>query len=199
MYRKFIFRIKAFLCSPYFLLFLIFDKKGILTKDLRQWEAVLPVIKQKSTYLAFIRMFAIYKEYRNLFLYRCGITGDIIKALTPCMKNLYITTNKEKLGEGLVLQHAFSTIIWAEEIGKNCQVWQNVTIGRARNKEGRPTIGDNVRICTGAIVVGDIKIGNNVTIGAGTVLTKSVPDNCVVCGNPARVVKENGIRVNKAL
>lgn len=50
-----------------------------------------------------------------------------------------------------------------------------------------------------AIVVGDIKIGNNVTIGAGTVLTKSVPDNCVVCGNPARVVKENGIRVNKTL
>ena len=50
-----------------------------------------------------------------------------------------------------------------------------------------------------AIVVGDIKIGNNVTIGAGTVLTKSVPDNCVVCGNPARIVKENGVRVNKTV
>lgn len=53
----------------------------------------------------------------------------------------------------------------------------------------RPVIGDNVKICTGAIVCGDITIGNNVIIGAGSVVFKSIPDNCVVVGNPARIIK----------
>ena len=57
-------------------------------------------------------------------------------------------------------------------------------------------IGDNVRIMTGATVFGGISVGNNVTIGANTVVNKDVPDNCVVVGNPARIVKLNGERVD---
>ena len=57
-------------------------------------------------------------------------------------------------------------------------------------------IGNNVRICTGAIVLGEIHVGDNVTIGAGSVVVKNVPDNCVVVGNPARIVKQNGETVN---
>ena len=56
----------------------------------------------------------------------------------------------------------------------------------------RPVVGDNVRICSGAIVLGGISIGNNVTIAAGAVVVKSVPDNAVVAGNPAKIVKLNG-------
>lgn len=50
-----------------------------------------------------------------------------------------------------------------------------------------------------SVIVGNIIIGNNVVIGAGTVLTKSVPDNCVVVGNPAFILRENGNKVNKKL
>ena len=53
----------------------------------------------------------------------------------------------------------------------------------------------NVNSC----VFGKIKIGNNVVIGAGTVLKKSVPDNCVVIGNPARIIKKDGKKVNITL
>lgn len=86
-------------------------------------------------------------------------------------------------------------------MGKDCQIWHNVTIGRARDKENRPTIGNNVKICAGAIVIDNIVIdniviGDNYTIAAGSVVVKSILANCVVCGNPARIVKQNGIKVN---
>ena len=48
-------------------------------------------------------------------------------------------------------------------------------------------------------MIGDIKIGNNVVIGAGSVVTKSVPDNCTVVGNPARIIRRDGIKVNESL
>ena len=54
-------------------------------------------------------------------------------------------------------------------------------------------------ICTGAIVIGDINIGDGTTIGAGAVVIKNVPPHCVVVGNPARIIKRNGIRVDETL
>lgn len=79
------------------------------------------------------------------------------------------------------------------EIGKNCVIYQNVTIGtksKAVEKDinSYPKIGDNVIIYAGACVVGGIKIGNNVIIGANTVVTTDVPDNSLVVGNPARIL-----------
>ncbi|WP_288083930.1 MULTISPECIES: serine O-acetyltransferase [Bacteroidales] len=54
---------------------------------------------------------------------------------------------------------------------------------------GVPVIGDNVHISHGAIVFGGITIGNNVTIGANSVVNKPVPDNAVVAGIPAKILR----------
>ncbi|WHX60505.1 DapH/DapD/GlmU-related protein [Peribacillus frigoritolerans] len=72
-------------------------------------------------------------------------------------------------------------------------------IGTKNGVPTPPTFGDNVRIGAGAIVVGDIKIGNNSFIGAGTVVAKDVPENSVIIGNPAILLKKDGVKVDQRL
>jgi serine O-acetyltransferase len=61
------------------------------------------------------------------------------------------------------------------------------------DKAGTPNIGNSVVIATGAKLIGNIQIGNNVFIGANAVCVKDVPDNAVVGGIPAKILNMNGI------
>lgn len=74
-------------------------------------------------------------------------------------------------------------------IGCNCQIGQNVTIGGTSGHYEVPIIGNNVHISAGAVIIGPIKIGNNVIIGANAVVNKDVPNNCIVAGVPAKIIK----------
>ena len=137
-----------------------------------------------------------FPEYRNILqkrLRECGGAGrcfsKIIHILFPPIDTLYINTGN--IGEGLFIQHGFSTIISAKSVGKYCWINQQVTIGYEGDKN--PIIGDNVRICAGAIIIGDVTIGNNAVIGAGAVVTKDVPEGEVWAGVPAKFIK----RLNK--
>lgn len=76
-------------------------------------------------------------------------------------------------------------------IGDNCQVNQNVTIGRNFGDKKVPIIGNDVYIGAGSVIFGEITIGNNVIIGSNSVVNKNLPDNCTVVGNPLRIIKEN--------
>lgn len=100
---------------------------------------------------------------------------------------LYINT--EDIGQGLFIQHGFSTVVSAKCVGKNCWINQQVTIGHTA--QGAPIIGDNVRIGAGAIVIGNIKIGNNVTIAAGATVNMDVPDNSLVVPQKARIIENH--------
>ena len=94
-----------------------------------------------------------------------------------------------QIGSGLIITHFNGIFVNALSIGKNCQIRQNCTIGVKRNGEHGPTIGDNVEFGAGCKVLGEITIGNNVKIGANAVVVHDVPDNCVVAGIPAKVIK----------
>lgn len=127
------------------------------------------------------------KEYRSVFYYRLPfLLRNILNLILRKQSNCYIHT--KNIGSGLYIQHGFSTIIVAQKIGKNPYVHQNVTIGWDKN--GKPTIGDNVSIFPGAVIAGKIKIGNNVRIAANTVVRHDIPDNCLVYGNPCIIRKE---------
>jgi len=81
------------------------------------------------------------------------------------------------------------------KIGKDCVIFQNVTIGSNTladsKKQGSPIIGDNVFIGAGAKIIGNIKIGNNVRIGAGAVVAEDIPDDTlVVLEHPRKIVKK---------
>ena len=75
-------------------------------------------------------------------------------------------------------------------IGKNCRIYHQVTIGNDdKDKMNVPTIGDNVTIYPGAKILGKIRIGNNVKIGAGAIVVEDVPDDAVVI-SPKGIIKQ---------
>ncbi|BAK43912.1 serine O-acetyltransferase [Eggerthella sp. YY7918] len=74
-------------------------------------------------------------------------------------------------------------------IGERVVIGQNTTIGRSLDPEDFPTIGDDVYISAGARIIGNISVGNNVIVGANAVVNKSVPDNSIVAGVPAKVIR----------
>lgn len=73
-------------------------------------------------------------------------------------------------------------------IGKGCWIYQNVTIGEVNGKA--PVIGDGCFIGAGAIIVGDIRIGNNVKIGAGAVVSTDIAEGCTVVSQPPRIIEK---------
>ena len=143
----------------------------------------------------FLFLMTFEKTYRNIFYYRIGYYKFFISFLAPAHNSFIIGTHAE-IGEGFLAIHPIGTIIDAK-IGRNFIVKQNATVGR--NGNDNPIVGDNVTVNANALVIGNITVGNNVEVGAGTILMKSVPDNCVVVGNPAYILKENGVRVNRKL
>ena len=97
------------------------------------------------------------------------------------------------IGGGLFLPHCVGIVIGHEvSIGDNCEIFQNVTIGSNRKEKFNrymPIIGKNVSIGSGAVVVGPIQIGDNVVIGANSYVDKDIPDNVVVAGCPAKILR----------
>lgn len=99
------------------------------------------------------------------------------------------------IGSGFYIGHFGEIVIHPmSEIGKNCNISQGVTIGKANRgkNKGYPVLGDNVYLGPGAKIVGAVKIGNDVAIGANCVVTKDIPDHSVVVGIPGRVISQGG-------
>lgn len=93
-----------------------------------------------------------------------------------------------EIGKGLKINHGVGSVIGARcRIGDNCTIHQNCTLGDRNG--GRPTIGDNVTIYAGSMILGNISIGDNTIIGANSVVTESCPANSVLVGTPARIIK----------
>ena len=102
--------------------------------------------------------------------------------------NCYIAPNAE-ISNNMLFPHPIGVVIGdGVKIGKNCTVFQNVTIGKKNDLY--PTIGNNVTIYPGTVIVGNVKIGDNSIIGANSVVLHDVPPNTVVAGNPAKIIKK---------
>lgn len=170
-------------------------RKSILLKDLDAFYKIEYQTTRLSDFTAFYRLMVEYNAFRNVFYYRLSYFGDLISWFMPKCKTLEIRT--PHIGEGIYIQHGTSTQIAAMSIGKNLFINQNVTVGW--NGPGCPTIGDNVRIGTGAVVLGPITIGSNVNIGANAIVTKDVPSDTTVISPHAYICKQDGKRVHEEL
>lgn len=136
------------------------------------------------------------RPYRNIFCHRIGRKHLLFSWLLPRCPYTHLRYGMP-VGKNLQMEHAYNTFLNAVSIGDNFSCFHNVTIGQKGGK--LPTIGNNVTVSCGASILGDVVIGNNVVVGAGCVVVHDVPDNCTVVGNPARVVKQNGKRVDYSL
>ena len=97
------------------------------------------------------------------------------------------------IGKGLFIDHGMGVVIGeTTEIGDNCTIYQNVTLGGTGKETGKrhPTLGDNVLVGAGAKVLGPFKVGNNARIAAGAVVLNEVPDNATAVGVPARMITD---------
>lgn len=176
---------------PVMLICMILKIESIIKKDLERnlWY----IGTEKADLDSLNKNLLKNKCFRNIVYYRIHEKNKglslMFRVLYPIKKDLEIYG---QIGGGLTIYHGHGTVVNLYKGGKNLSVYQGVTIGNKGNgsrSEITPTIGDNVSICANATVIGGIKIGNNVVIGAGSVVTKDVPDNCVAYGNPAVLKK----------
>lgn len=99
------------------------------------------------------------------------------------------------IGPGLYIGHCGGIHFNPEaRVGRNCNVSQGVTLGQANRgrRRGAPVIGDGVYIGPGAKIVGAVRVGDNVAIGANCVVTRDLPDNAVAAGVPGQVISLAG-------
>lgn len=97
-----------------------------------------------------------------------------------------------EIGEGLYIAHYGTTIINpGAKIGDNFTIAAGALVGFTLGKRiGHPIIGNNVRLCQNAVVIGNVRIGNNVLFAPGAFCNFDVPDNCIVIGNPGRIIQK---------
>lgn len=126
-----------------------------------------------------------YRVSRWLYLHHIPVLPKLITLLIFLIYNSKIPYQAKIGRESTFGYGGMGVVIHSKSIiGENCTICQQVTIGG-----GNSRFPGNVYIAKGSIVMGGITIGNNVTIGANAVVTKPVPDNAIVAGVPAKILR----------
>lgn len=179
---------------PHLLIFALNGNKAIITEDIAAYKNEYAL--RGNIIFLLVYLLTHNSSFRSLFYYRIGNKKWLCQWLGKGATELRIPPTV-KIGSGLLLFHAYGTILNAKSIGKGCRIVHNVTLGDKNG--GVPTVGDFVEILPNAVIIGDVHIGSHCVIGPGAVVFKSVPDNSVVVGNPAYILKKDGVKVNQKL
>jgi len=148
-----------------------------------------------------------YAGFHAIFLHR--VTNVVYRLGLPLIPRLLSIANRfitgieihqaARIGPGFFIDHGMGVVIGETTIvGRNCMLFHQVTLGGTGKETGKrhPTLKDNVVIGAGAKILGNITLGNNVYVGANSVVLKDVPDNCTVVGVPGRIVIREGVKVS---
>lgn len=149
-------------------------------------------------YAVLVHRFICHPLFRLKLYFLARLISQIMRFLT----GIEIHPGAQ-IGKGLFIDHGMGIVIGSTAvIGEYCIMFHGVTLGGTSKRTGKrhPTIGHHVFIGTSATLLGNITVGDNVNIGAETVIIDhDVPSNTTVVGAPGRIVKRDGIRVSEAL
>ena len=140
-------------------------------------------------------LFGCYRQNAQIIIKIFGIKLKFKSFVINQLEDVCCIQNIEnlKLNE-VYFPHPIGIVIHPNVvIGKQCVIFQNVTIGQGRYNENLqrnvPIIGDGVTIYPNSVIVGGINIGKNSVIGAGSVVINDIPPDAVAAGNPAKVIR----------
>ena len=137
----------------------------------------------------------LYRLMRYCQTGRLRPVAMVVYRLNAALGHAVIGRGAE-FGPGLVILHSYGIVINSEvRAGRNLVLEHGVTIGAEKGRS--PVLGDNVFIGAGAKIIGAVRIGSDVKIGANAVVTRDLPDGATAVGVPARVIKIYGQRVDE--
>lgn len=171
------------------------DLKAVFDRD----PAATGKLEVMLTYAGFHALLA-YRLSHRLWMMGVPVLPRVISYAARWLTGIEIHP-AAKIGTGFFIDHGMGVVIGeTAEIGDYVTLFQGVTLGGTGKEHGKrhPTVGNHVVVGAGAKILGGIRVGDNVKIGANSVVLKSVPANSTVIGVPARVIKAEGARLPEA-
>ena len=163
-------------------------------------EQIDTIFREDPAAKSWLEIFLCYPGFHAILmhrlahrLYRWGVplVPRVISQISRFLTGIEIHPGAT-IGRRFFIDHGSGVVIGeTTEIGDDVLLYQGVTLGGTGNEKGKrhPTIGNRVVVGTGAKVLGSIRIGDDVKVGAGSVVVHPVPDNATVVGIPGRVVR----------
>jgi putative colanic acid biosynthesis acetyltransferase WcaB len=146
--------------------------------------------KKALLLIVMFRLLHFCRENRILFILSVPL-WVLYKVYAEIMMHVELSP-RTRVGKGLLLPHPFAIVINSNAIiGDHCIIRNCTTIGNKgiADNAGCPIFGNRVEIGSNCVVIGKISIGDNVVIGAGSVVVKSLESNHTYAGNPVRLIR----------
>ena len=168
------------LCSP--------SVKAAINDDVKRYAKWNNSLKRISNPLLRLNLLLLSKpEFRSVFCFRTGRRRFFSTLNRLCLPKAEAVEISGDIGAGLFVSHLHS-VICPEKSARNLRVGPGAVI--CGDDDGSPVLGNNVYVASNAVVVGKLSIGDNVLIGAGSVVTHDLGSDAVYVGNPAHLVKK---------